>query len=159
MVRIALRSCALILLAISAASACRADAAADKAAISAQLRAFSERFNARDASRICDLFAPELVATIPLAPEADRAAVCKNLARLLSLDELKLRYDYPDIREIVLSGDLAIVRVIWTLTARKGDSEDTTQEGGIDIFRRDQNGRWSIIRMAAFGFRPNKILD
>ena len=48
---------------------------------------------------------------------------------------------------------------MWTLTVRKGAEQDATPEGGIDVFRRQPDGRWSIARMATFPMRPNKLLD
>ena len=136
-----------------------ADDAADKAEITARLNRFSDAFNARDGAAACDLFAPDLVATIPLGRDVGRDRLCGNLGRLLSIKELQLRYDHPEIDEIIVSGDIAVVRLVWTLTARKGDLADTTQEGGLDVFRRQPDGRWSIARMAAFPFGPNKVLD
>ena len=153
----ALATCACLLSA--SAPAARADEAVEKAAITARLRGFSDAFNARDADRLCDIFAPDLIATIPFAPEASRAAICGNLERLLARPDLRLDYAYPDIREIILAGDLAVVRVIWTLTVHKGAEQDATEEAGIDVFRRQPDGRWSIARMAALTMRPNRLLD
>lgn len=146
-------------LAMFTGSMSRADEAADRAQITARLNGFADAFNARNASGACDLFAPDLVATIPLGADTTREKLCGNLARLLSLKDLQLRYDHPEIHEVMVSGDLAVVRLVWTLTAQKGGISDQTQEGGLDVFRRQADGRWSIARMAAFPFRPNKILD
>lgn len=142
-----------------AAPAVRADEAADKAAITVRLRDFADAFNARDAARACEIFAPDLVATVPNAIESGRASLCGNLERLLARRDLELRYDYPDIREIIFSGDLAIVRIVWTLTVRKGAEQDATPEAGIDVFRRGPDGSWSIARFATFTLRPNRLLD
>jgi steroid delta-isomerase len=150
----------LCLLAVAAtAPSARADAAADKAAITARLRDFADAFNAHDDAGSCDIFAPDLIATFPFAPETSREALCGNLNRQLARPDLRLHYDYPDIREIIVSGDIAVVRIMWTLTVRKGAEQDTTPEGGIDVFRRQPDGRWSIARMATFTMRPNKLLD
>ena len=56
------------------------------------------------------------------------------------------------IKEIMVSGDMAAVRLVWTLTVkRQGQAVDTvTSEPGLDIFRRQPNGRWSISRFIAF---------
>lgn len=150
-----------VLLLLLSASACPAAAAgsAVEAAIASRLTAFAAAFNARDAAGACDLFAPGLVATTPLAPEVSRDTLCRNFERLLAKPGLVLRYDVPDIREVIVAGDYAIVRVIWTLHAEAGGETDTTQEGGLDIFHLDPDGIWSITRMNAFGFRPNKVLD
>ncbi|MGA2638451.1 YybH family protein [Methylocella sp.] len=154
-----LMACLCLLAVTATALPARADEAADKAAITARLRGFADAFNARDAAGFCDIFAPDLIATIPLAPEASREAICGNLDRLLARPDLRLHYDYPEIREIIVSGDIAVVRIMWTLTVRKGAEQDTTPEGGIDVFRRQPDGRWSIARTATFTMRPNKLLD
>jgi hypothetical protein len=51
------------------------------------------------------------------------------------------------------------VRIGWTLTVRKGAEEETTPEAGIDVFRREPDGRWSIARFATFTLRPNRLLE
>lgn len=157
--RAGLAACLAIFSTIVTGSGARADEATDKQAIIERLDGFADAFNARNVSKLCDLFAPDLIATIPLALETTRDKLCGNLDRLLAIKDLQLHYDHPDIREVIISGDLAVVRLVWTLTARKGDMEDATQEGGLDIFRRQPDGRWSIVRMAAFPVRPNKVLD
>jgi steroid delta-isomerase len=48
-------------------------------------------------------------------------------------------------------GDVAVVRLIWTLTIRpKGGAEITAIEPGLDVFRRERDGRWRIIRYMAY---------
>lgn len=146
-------------LVIAAAAPLRADEAADRAAIAARLKGFADAFNARDAARACDIFAADLVATIPMAIESSRQSLCANLERLLARQDLQLRYDDPEIREIIVSGDLAVVRIVWSLTVRKGAEQETTPEAGIDVFRRGPDGRWSIARFATFTLRPNRLLE
>ena len=46
----------------------------------------------------------------------------------------------------------------WTLTVEKGGATDTATEEGMDFFRRQPDGRWSIARYIAFTTRPNKLL-
>jgi uncharacterized protein (TIGR02246 family) len=144
---------------LAAAAPLRADEAADKAAIAARLQGFADAFNARDAAGACDIFAPDLVATMPMAIESDRRSLCANLERLLARQDLQLRYDDPEIREIIVSGDIAVVRIVWSLTVRKGAERETTPEAGIDVFRREPDGRWSISRFATFTLRPNRLLE
>jgi steroid delta-isomerase len=151
--------CVCFLAIAAALSPARADEAADKSAIAARLRSFADAFNARDEAGLCDIFAPDLIATVPPALETGREAICGRIDRVLATPDLQLRYDPPDIREIIVSGAIAVVRVGWTLTVRKGGEQDTTQEGGIDVFRRQPDGRWSIARMATFTMRPNRLLD
>ena len=102
---------------------------------------------------MCDLFAPDLISTVPDADDAGRDAVCARLARLLARNDASFRYT-PEIQEIIVSGDLAAVRLIWTLTTRHGETVETSREAGLDLFRRQPDGRWSIARFLAFTLPP-----
>lgn len=142
----------------TAAPPAHADAASDRAAITDRLLQWTASFNARDGAGICDLFAPDLVSTVPGALDGGRAALCARLDALLAKPELQLHYDNPDIKEIIVSGDIAVVRLFWTLTTRKGADRDVTTEAGMDVFQRQPDGKWSIARFLSFTTRPNKNL-
>jgi len=125
----------------------------DKAAIAQRLHAWADAFNARDAATICDLYAPDLVSSVRGAPDAGYDAVCKRLTNALANPKLDLYYS-PDIHEIILSGDLAVVRLTWNLTIGRGADQSYSQEKGMDIFRKQADGTWSIIRFMAFPIDP-----
>lgn len=136
-----------------------ADPAADEAAIRDRFAKWTEAFNNKDAAGVCDLFAPDLVYSLPEVVNGNQAQLCGNLAKLFTRSDLKLSYALPDIHELVVSGDIAVVRLKWTLTAEANGDKDTTTEEGIDIFRRQPDGRWSIARFIAFTTSPNKVLE
>ena len=144
-----MRSAGACLALLVAASAAQADPQADRQAIAARLYQWAAAFNARDAAGSCDLFAPDLVSTVPGALEAGRDAVCARLTALLARPGPQLRYS-PDIQEIIVSGDTAVVRLVWTLTIDAGAARQTRREAGMDVFRRQPDGRWSIVRFMAF---------
>jgi uncharacterized protein (TIGR02246 family) len=155
-----IRACAAIVLgtAIVVGTAAAGDPRADEAAIRQRLTEWKDAFNDRNAAGACDLFAEDLVYALPEVPQGSRETMCGNLAAVLARPDLELRYDEPEIHEIILSGDIAVLRLTWTLTARVGETEETTREAGIDIFRRGVDGRWSIARFIAFTTRPNGLL-
>ena len=136
-----------------------ADPAADEAAIRDRFAKWTQAFNDKDAAGVCDLFAPDLVYSLPEVVNGNQAKLCGNLANLFKRTDLKLQYDLPAIHEMIVSGDIAVVRLTWTLTAEANDKKDTTTEEGIDIFRRQPDGRWSIARFIAFTTSPNKALQ
>ena len=142
------------LLAALAPAPALADAEADEAAIAARLGAWAEAFNARDASRICDLFAADLVSSMRGRPDEGRDAVCRRIASALADRGATLRYT-PDIEEILVSGDLAVVRLVWTVTIQRGPSPAVTKEPGLDVFRREPDGQWRIIRFLAYSNAPD----
>ena len=142
------------LLAALAPAPALADAEADEAAIAARLGAWAEAFNARDASRTCDLFAADLVSSMRGRPDEGRDAVCRRIASALADRGVTLRYT-PDIEEILVSGDLAVVRLVWTVTIQRGPSPAVTKEPGLDVFRREPDGQWRIIRFLAYSNAPD----
>src|ERR1700710_1210407 len=148
-----------VLASLGTATSARADAESDKAAITQRLQRWTAAFNARDAAGVCDVFAPDLISTVPEALDGSRDAICTRLAALLAKPDLQLHYDSPDLREIIVSGDIAVVRLFWTLTAQKGGESSVSTEAGMDIFKRQPDGKWSIARFISFSATPNKVLQ
>lgn len=131
-----------------------ADAAADQAAIAARLAAWTDAFNARDAARACELFSADLTSTMRGRPDEGRDAVCARIAKTLADRSLSLRYA-PDILEIIVSGDLAVVRLVWSATVKRGPRPVVSKEPGLDVFRREADGQWRITRFLAFSDAPD----
>ncbi|MFO1084120.1 MAG: nuclear transport factor 2 family protein [Reyranellaceae bacterium] len=157
MLRRCLATVVLVTLALVAAAA-HADPAADELAIRQRLQRWTADFNAKNLTGVCDLFAPDLLYSIPEVTNGTHEMMCTNLTKMLGRSDIQLRYAMPDIHEIIVSGDLAVVRLTWTLTTQAGGAKDTTTEEGMDIFRRQPDGRWSIARFIAFTTRPNTLL-
>ncbi len=110
------------LMALAAVASAQADVETDKAAIAARLQDFTAAFNARDAAGACHIFAPDLVSTMRGRPDNGREAVCKRIAAALADRSKTIRYA-PDDEEIIVSGDLAVVRLLWIdRDAERGDA-------------------------------------
>src|SRR5687768_10192933 len=122
-----------------------------KKAIRDALTKWTADFNGRDATRICDLFAPDLRYDFRGSPERDYDAMCSALHRALGDRSKTLIYSF-DIKEIIVSGDMAIVRLVWiSRLSRDGSSEAIeTKEPGLDVFRRQADGKWRISRYMAY---------
>jgi uncharacterized protein (TIGR02246 family) len=142
------------LVAVTAIGSAQADVEADKAAIAARLQDFTAAFNARDAAGACDIFAPDLVSTMRGRPDNGREAVCTRIAAALADRSKTMRYA-PDIEEIIVSGDLAVVRLIWNVAETEGGATRVSKEPGLDVFRRQPDGKWSIARFLAFSNEPD----
>jgi steroid delta-isomerase len=123
-----------------------------KTDIRSALMRWTADFNARNTGEICDLFAPDLRYDFQGLPERNYDDICRLLHTSLSDAGKRFTYSPPAIKEIIVSGDLAVVRLTWTLTVRKEGTPDdvTSQEIGLDVFRRQPDGRWKIIRYIAF---------
>ena len=121
------------------------------AAIRNALQKWTVDFNARDGAHICDLFAPDLRYDYRGFPERDYESLCRLLRR--SLDDRTKSFAYSlDIKEIIVSGDLAVVRLVWTLKVTVPGTANPveTKEPGLDVFRRQPDGSWKIVHYIAY---------
>jgi ketosteroid isomerase-like protein len=120
-------------------------------AIRAALMKWMADFNTGNRQAVCSLFSSDLLHDYRGQPERNFKDVCDLLRRSLS-DRTK-RYNYSVvIKEILVSGDLAIVRLIWSLKISKIDApgEIISEEPGMDVFRKEPDGSWKIIRYIAY---------
>jgi uncharacterized protein (TIGR02246 family) len=125
-----------------------------RAAISSALEDWRKAFNDRDEARVCDLFAPDLIANYQGEPERDHTALCQLLTTSLQDTERTYRYSL-EINEILVFGTTAIVRLVWTLEIAKGGArEELIKEPAIDIFRCQDDGSWRISRYLAYPAIP-----
>jgi steroid delta-isomerase len=134
-----------------AAPASLAVAQEDAAAtIRAALERWTADFNAGRADKVCDLFAPDLRAEFRGAPERGYDEQCRLLQRALA-DRTRRYANAFEIKEIIVAGDLAVVRLVWTSTIAPQDAPPVViREPGMDVFRRQPDGSWKIARYMAY---------
>ena len=108
-------------------------------------------FNARDLGRVCDLFAPDLVAIYRDLPDRRFDQLCAHLRSVLGESARRFRYSL-DLKEVVAAADLAAAQLFWTLEIRDTSRTlmATSVEASLDVLRRQSDGRWRIVRFLAF---------
>jgi ketosteroid isomerase-like protein len=122
--------------------------------IRAALERWRDDFNAGRPDHICDLFAHDLRYDFQGLPEQNYAFLCNRLHRALANHTQSYHYGL-DIKEIIVSGDLAVVRLTWTSTLTEKDGRHVTEdEPGLDVFGRDTVGEWKIIRYMSYPENP-----
>jgi ketosteroid isomerase-like protein len=119
--------------------------------IEQRLRQWTEDFNAGRTDRLCDLFAPDLIANYRGQPEKTYESLCTALRTDIAGGPRTFHYAL-DLQEILVSGDMAAVRLIWrlTVTDRKTGGSVESADRGIDIFARQPDGQWRIARYIAY---------
>jgi uncharacterized protein (TIGR02246 family) len=141
----------LILIASWASQVTAQPSGAAQTAIRAALTTWAADFNAGKAQAVCGLFSPDLLYDYRGPPERNYKDICDLLQRSLS-DRTK-RYTYSVvIKEILVAGGLAVVRLTWSLKITRTDApgEAVSEEPGMDVFRRQRDGSWKIIRYIAY---------
>jgi ketosteroid isomerase-like protein len=138
-----------VLLSLSSSVPVLADDAAVE--VKSALTQWMADFNAGKTGRVCDLFAADIRADYRGFPTRDHQAVCDLLTKSLTDVTRDFRYAL-DIKEILMFGDVAVVRLVWTLTIKEqGGREIKSVEPGMDIFKRQADGSWKIVRYMAYG--------
>jgi ketosteroid isomerase-like protein len=122
-----------------------------EANIRSALTAWTTDFNGRRTDKVCDLFEPDLKADFRELPEQHYDDICGRLKRALADTARVWTYAPPDIKEILVFGDIAVARLVWTATVKGApEGEVKSVEPGMDIFRRQPDGGWKIMRYLAF---------
>jgi ketosteroid isomerase-like protein len=123
-----------------------------EATIRAALEKWTADFNTGNADEVCHLFSSELRYEFRGYPERSYSDICRLLNH--SLEDRTRKYTYAlQIKEILVAGELAVVRLVWTLMIRSIDppgSATQSIEPGMDIFRRQADGSWKVIRYLAY---------
>lgn len=111
-----------------------------------RLQKWPEDFNAKNIKEVCGLFASDLIASYPGTADRNYEEMCRNLTATLTNSDKIFRYEAPKIEQIIIEGNMAVVRLIWTLrTATKNGSEtELIKEKGLDVFKRQADGTWKI---------------
>ena len=121
-----------------------------EAAVHAALARWTQDFNGRNADKACSLFASDLRYDFRGYPERDYRDICDRMQR--SLADASKTYSYDlDVREIIVSGDIAVARLVWKLTVTLANGQQIVSvEPGMDVFRKEPDGTWKIIRYIAY---------
>lgn len=125
-------------------AAALADDAGD---IRARLLEWTDDFNAGRIEPVCDLFSKELISTVRGQGDRDYATRCDILTRSINDPARDFHYEV-DIHEVMVSGDLAVVRLTWTLFMTPLNV--TVVEPGMDVFRKEADGQWRIVRYLSY---------
>lgn len=124
----------------------------DLAAVRQAVLAMGEAFNARDPEALMALHAKDVILTDPGIPDQSYETLTKTYAALRKLRPGVTVTTSATIEEILLSGDLAVVRIIWTTTESPRNS--TRFMKGLQVWRRESDGSWKFARGMNFRTAP-----
>lgn len=126
----------------------------EAAAIRSAITGWADDFNGLKTALVCNIFAPGLHYDFGIQP-GNYDTLCKRLKA--ALGQSRVRYNYsPEIQQILISGSLAVVSIVWTLkVTQNGNNAPTViTEPAMYVMQHEPDGHWSVIRFLAFNV-PN----
>jgi ketosteroid isomerase-like protein len=116
---------------------------------------WTDAFNQRDLINTCGLFDPSLVASFPAAENKNYSDLCADFKKLFQEKNKHYQYHFK-LHKVYRSGDLAAARITWYLSVHQGNKKIfSSREEGLDIFKRQPNGKWQIINYIAYSKHKN----
>jgi len=114
-----------------------------------------EAFNASDPDAIMSSYARDIILSYPGVPDMDYEALARAYAGLRTRKDV-VEKTSPTIEEILVSGDLGIIRVMWTTQTRETATgrQSTRQMKDLQVWRRESDGSWKFIRGMHFRIPP-----
>ena len=121
----------------------RGGSAKDEAAIRAKLAGWVTAFNAGDLKAAAGVWAPDLVGW---SPEGDDDTYSREMVFASRAPGNPPGATYAlEINEVIVSGDLAVVRDTWTETPR-AEPAKARRFRSFEVWRRQPDGSWKISR-------------
>jgi ketosteroid isomerase-like protein len=107
-----------------------------------------EAFNAVDPEGILSQYARDVILSYPGIPDMDYDTLAKAYAELRNRKPGVTEKTTPTIEEILVSGDLGVIRVMWTTVTTETDPprQSTRHMKDLQIWRREKDGSWMFIR-------------
>ena len=138
----------LAALAPAAAGAQQRDSARAVAEIRAKILRGAEGFERGDPAMILAHYARDVVLSYPGEPDMRYDTLAAGYAQLRARPATVTARTTPTFDEILVSGDMAVVRVRWTTTiadAAAGRSS-TRRMKDLQVWRRERDGAWMFVR-------------
>jgi len=126
--------------------------AADSAAIRAAIERGARGFERAQPDSILAHYARDIILSYPGIPDQDYATLVRGYGQLRSRPATERATTTPTFDEILVAGDLAVVRLRWTTTIRSAATattaaaESTRYLRDLQVWRREADGEWRFIR-------------
>jgi ketosteroid isomerase-like protein len=111
--------------------------------------AWANAFNHKDLKGSCNLFSVNVAADYQGIPTKNHESICNGFKKIF---REKRHYEYHfKLHEIYRSHDWASVRITWYLEiSQQGKVISKTQDEGLDVLHRNNQGDWKIINYLAY---------
>lgn len=152
-----LRYCLVLILAIAlTARACAESSESDYLMFKRIFDEWTAAFNARDLAQSCALFSKSLTADYQGAPSKTYSSLRNGFKKVFRDKNRRYQYRF-DLHHVYRSGDLAVARITWYLSIyENGRLISSTEDRGLDVFKRSRHGKWEIVYYLAYEHDGNE---
>jgi steroid delta-isomerase len=115
-----------------------------------------EAFNAGDHAAMMAPVARDLVLTYPGIPDMGYDSLSAGYRRMVNRPAGVTSRTVPTVEEVLVSGDLAVIRITWTTTVTETNPARSTtrQMRDMQVWRREADGAWKFFRGMHFRNPP-----
>ena len=120
----------------------------DVASLRSAILRSAESFNKGDADAIMSQYAKDIVLSYPGLPDLGYDELVQSYREMVKRPPGVTVQTTPTIEEILVSGDLALIRVMWTTTTTNAEPPRQTsrQMKDFQVWRREKDGTWMFAR-------------
>lgn len=148
------RTLALLLSAAALPAAAQAQAASDEALLRAAIEAGARACEAGRPDEVIRGYAPDILLHYPGVPDQDLASLRAGYRQLCAgTGEGTVETTRASFDEVIVSGDLAVVRLTWATHLRGMPAGAVRRLRDVQIWRRTPEG-WRFSRGVHFPLRP-----
>jgi ketosteroid isomerase-like protein len=116
-----------------------------------------EAFNAGDHAAMMAPVARDLVLTYPGIPDMGYDSLSAGYRQMVNRPAGVTARTIPTVEEILVSGDMAVIRINWTTTVTETSParSATRQMRDMQVWRREADGSWKFFRGMHFRNPPS----
>ena len=120
---------------------------ADAQAIRAKILQGARGFMLGDPDTVLAHYARDIVLSYPGIPDMDYATLARSYGELRRRPAGERAATTPTFDEVLVSGDLTVVRVRWTTTITDSTGRASTRRlRDMQVWRRERDGQWMFVR-------------
>ena len=130
----------------------------DVAALRSAIHKSADSFNRGDADAIMSQYARDIVLSYPGLPDLGYDALVESYREMVKRPPGVTVQTSPTIEEILVSGDLALIRLMWTTTTTETTPprQATRRMKDFQVWRRESDGTWKFARGMHFRIPEEK---
>jgi ketosteroid isomerase-like protein len=120
----------------------------DVATLRSAILRSAESFNKGDADAIMSQYARDIVLSYPGLPDLGYDTLVENYREMVKRPPGVTVHTSPTIEEILVSGDLALIRLMWTTTTTEASPprQASRRMKDFQVWRRESDGTWKFAR-------------